>query len=219
MSHALAASRNPDEPQSRLQMLRRGELLEAAIAVIGEEGLSRLTLARVAARVGMSAASVNFHFASKVNLLNDTLYAVVQEFHDTISTIVETQSDDPLRALERIIAATFEPPLLDHGKAVVWYAFSAESSRREAYRDLSVPRYEKYRGQVSALFQRLSDEGRLYARLDVATITTAFIGLIDALSFDFMLDPESFDPESARGTTLKFLHGLIEEGPSSRAGR
>jgi hypothetical protein len=72
---------------------------------------------------------------------------------------------------------------------------------------------------VSALFQRLSDQGRLYARLDVATITTAFIGLIDALSFDFMLDPDSFDPASACETTMKFLHGLIEEEPSSRAGR
>lgn len=219
MTSSLTTPRNTDEPQSRLQMLRRGELLEAAIAVIGEEGLSRLTLARVAARVGLSAASVNFHFASKDNLLSDTLYAVVQEFHDTLSSVIAEHSDDPLRALEGIIRAIFEPPLFDHGKAVVWYAFCAESSRRDEYRELSVPRYEKYREQVSALFQRLSDEGRLYARLDVATTTTVFVGLLDSIEFDFMLDPESFDPETARGTAMKFLHGLVEEEPSKRAGR
>lgn len=216
MPGPIVAVRNPVEPQSRLQLLRRGELLDAAIAVIGEEGLSRLTLARVAARVGMSAASVNFHFASKVNLLRDTLDAVVVEFHETISSAIADHAGDPLRALEAIIAAQFEPPVFDHGKAVVWYAFSAESSRRDEYRNLSIPRYEHYRGQVSGLFQQLSDAERLYARLDVATITTAFIGLLDALWFDFMLDPESFDPESARSTATKFLHGLIElETPRS----
>ena len=143
--------------------------------------------------------------------------ATTQEFHDTISSVVETHSDDPLRALDGIIAASFEPPLFDHGKAVVWYAFSAESSRRDEYRKISVPRYEKYRAQVSALFQRLSDQERLYPRLDVATITTAFVGLLDSIWFDFMLDPGAFDPERARGTAMKFLHGLVEEESSRRA--
>jgi TetR/AcrR family transcriptional repressor of bet genes len=210
MPRALPAIRTTEEPQSRLQLLRRRELLEAAVAVIGEEGLSRLTLARVAARVGMSAASVNFHFATKENLLRDTLDAVVQEYHDTISSVIAGHPGDRLGALEAIIAAQFEPPVFDHGKAVVWYAFSAEASRRDEYRALSVPRYERYRDQVFALFRQLSEEGRLYSGLDVATISTAFIGLLDSLWFDFMLDPESFDPKSARGTATKFLHGLVE---------
>jgi TetR/AcrR family transcriptional repressor of bet genes len=210
---ATLAAGQSEEPQSRLQLLRRGELLGAAVAVIGEEGLSRLTLARVAARVGMSAASVNFHFATKVNLLRDTLDAVVQEFHDTISSIIARHSDDPLLALEAITAAHFEPPLFDHGKAVVWYAFSAESARRNEYRNLSVPRYERYRAQVSALFHQLATEGRIDSRLDATTISTAFIALLDSLSFDFMLDPESFDPQAATGIATKFLHGLIEIAP------
>jgi hypothetical protein len=38
------------------------------------------------------------------------------------------------------------------------------------------------------------------------------------LWFDFMLDPESFDPESARGIATKFLHGMIEIPPSRQGG-
>ena len=216
MPRSSLAGSNPEEPQSRLQLLRRGELLEAAVAVIGEEGLSRLTLARVAARVGMSAASVNFHFATKENLLRATLHAVVQEFHDAVSAIIESHPEDPLRALEAIAAAHFEPPLCEHGKSVVWYAFSAESARRVEYRELSVPRYEKYREQVLSLFRRLASEGRLYSRLDEKTISTTFIALLDALSFDFMLDPDSFDPKSANDAVSKLLKGLVEP---SRPGR
>ena len=214
MPHPLKVDRRLDEPQSRLQVLRRRELLDAAIAVIGEEGLSGLTLARVAARAGMSAASVNFHFASKVNLLRDALQDVVQEFHDTVSAVIDAHPEDPLRALEALVKVVYEPPLFDHGKAVVWYAFSSESSRRDEYRDVSVPRYERYREQVSDLFQRLSEQGRLYERLDVATVTTTFIGLLDALWFDFMLDPETFNPDSARRTAIQLLHGLVEVEPS-----
>jgi AcrR family transcriptional regulator len=219
MTRALPALAYSEEPQSRLQLLRRRELLEAAVAVIGEEGLSRLTLARVAARVGMSAASVNFHFASKLNLLRATLNAVVVEFHEMISSVIADHADDPLGALEAIIAAQHAPPIFDHGKAVVWYAFSAEAACRSEYRALSVPRYERYREDVAALFQQLSEQGRLYAGLDVATISTAFIGLLDSLWFDFMLDPESFDPKSARKLATRFLHGLVETDSQRRARR
>ncbi|MDH5308125.1 MAG: TetR family transcriptional regulator C-terminal domain-containing protein [Myxococcales bacterium] len=216
MPFQLLAAVHPREPQSRLQMLRRGELLDAAVAVIGEKGLSGLTLARVAARVGMSAASVNFHFDSKINLLRDTLHAVVQEFHNTITTVIASHPADPLEALEAIVAAQFEPPLFDHGKAVVWYAFTAESSQRSEYRDLSVPRYERYRAQVAALFQQLSDAGRLYPRLDVATLSTTFVGLLDSLWFDFMLDPEAFDRPRAVATALHLLRALVDVERSER---
>jgi TetR/AcrR family transcriptional repressor of bet genes len=209
MPSSLVIAVQPGEPQSRLQRLRRGELLEAAVAVIGEEGLSRLTLARVAARAGLSAASVNFHFDSKDNLLRETLRAVVLEFHDAISAAIACHPDDPVAAIEAVIDVQFSPPILEHGKAVVWYAFTAETPLRGEYRELSVPRYERYRAQMAELFEQLSEAGRLSSRLDATMISTLFVGVMDSLCFDFMIDPAAFGPKRAIQVARSFLREIV----------
>ena len=66
---ALSGARTTRTPKPN----RRQELIEAAVATIAEEGLSGTTLAKVAARSGLTAAAVSFHFSSKETLLLETL--------------------------------------------------------------------------------------------------------------------------------------------------
>ena len=58
-----------------IKAMRRDELMDAAIAVIGEEGMANATMAVIARRAGMSAGLVNRYFQSKEELFK----AVVRE--------------------------------------------------------------------------------------------------------------------------------------------
>jgi len=60
--------------------VRRSQLIAAAIAAIAEHGLSNVTLAKVAAGAGLTAASVNFHFTSKEALLLAILRQLAEDF-------------------------------------------------------------------------------------------------------------------------------------------
>ncbi len=53
----------------RLNVDRRAQLIEATIDVVYRDGLSRLTLAKVAQQAGLSTSIVNFYFKTKEQLL------------------------------------------------------------------------------------------------------------------------------------------------------
>src|SRR3954453_5991308 len=53
--------------------LRRGELLEAAIHLIGAQGLDAVTHRAVAAEAGVPAASTSYYFRSKDELIDEAL--------------------------------------------------------------------------------------------------------------------------------------------------
>ena len=75
---------------SSIQTERRRLLMDATISAISEHGLSKLTLAKIANIAGLSAGSVNFHFASKEALLMETLTELAREFEQRILHSLET---------------------------------------------------------------------------------------------------------------------------------
>ena len=68
---------------------RRRQLIDATVMAIAEHGLSGLTLAKVAVRAGLTAASVNFHFTSKDALLQETLRHLADEFDGAVRGAVQ----------------------------------------------------------------------------------------------------------------------------------
>ena len=63
---------------------RRGELLDAAVAVIRRDGAQALTLDAVAAQAGVSKGGLLYHFASKRELLDAVVKRWLDEFQDDI---------------------------------------------------------------------------------------------------------------------------------------
>lgn len=55
---------------------RRDQIVEATIAVLATEGYRSASIARIAAEVGVSKALVLYHFASKRELMRETLFQV-----------------------------------------------------------------------------------------------------------------------------------------------
>jgi AcrR family transcriptional regulator len=59
--------------------VRQKEIIAAALGIVGEHGLERLTMKNIAARVGFSDAAVYRHFRNKA----DVLSAMVDDFVDS----------------------------------------------------------------------------------------------------------------------------------------
>ena len=114
---------------NRLNVDRRGQLIESTIEVIYREGLSRLTLAKVARDAGLSTSIVNFYFKTKEQLLLETLQTVSQEYEAAVDKAFES-SPDPIETLRALVDATLDPELCTPARAAVWYAFMGESQAR-----------------------------------------------------------------------------------------
>jgi DNA-binding transcriptional regulator YbjK len=68
----VAASRSRSTPARRQRgERRRREILEAALRVIGRDGVAGLTHRAVADEAGVSLAATTYYFASKADLLRE----------------------------------------------------------------------------------------------------------------------------------------------------
>ena len=85
-------------------------LLDAARAILEDQGLAHVTIRSVAARAGVSTMNVYSRFGGKDGLL-DVLFA---EGHDLLGEQLERLPDDDLPNTVRAIAKTYREFAIDH---------------------------------------------------------------------------------------------------------
>jgi AcrR family transcriptional regulator len=71
-------------PRPRLDHVRRPAILAAAAEVIRERGLENARVSDVADRVGTSAPSILYYFASKAELLKEALTSVEERYYEDL---------------------------------------------------------------------------------------------------------------------------------------
>ena len=70
-----------DEPSAKRPPLNRRRIVEAAVAVVDEVGLSGLTIRRIAGELGVSPMAIYSHVADKAELIDLFVDFVVGEAH------------------------------------------------------------------------------------------------------------------------------------------
>ena len=198
---------------SRLNVDRRGQLIEATIEVIYCDGLSRLTLAKVARQAGLSTSIVNFYFKSKEQLLLETLQTVSREYEIAVDRAFSLSSD-PTKTLRALVEAMLDPELCTPARAAVWYAFMGESQARGDYIEAVRVRELAIRQRVEVLFTTLfEDAGDTKTKIShAAPLARAFDALIDSVWEQSMMEPDTVDLGAARKTCLDYLQSVLPLG-------
>ena len=88
-------------PINTVRLDRRRQLIDATVTVIYRDGLSRLTLAKVAATAHLSTGIVNFYFRSKELLLLDTLNALALEYETAVNKVLDGEAEKMLTSNRR----------------------------------------------------------------------------------------------------------------------
>lgn len=78
-----------DAGRSFIERARRRQILEAAVAVIAQEGFAQASLARIAARAGISKGVISYHFAGKAELIHQVVVSVYTEGAERVGPAVE----------------------------------------------------------------------------------------------------------------------------------
>jgi len=181
-------------------------LVEATMEAVVEHGFSKLTLAKIAARAGMTAASVNFHFKNKDALLLATLQTVADEYQQVLEHAIEQASDDPLDRLFAVCEATLDKRVTTQNKMAVWYAFSLESRTRDDYEVICGARDQFYYETIECCCDELVARSD-YPDRDAHAIGYALAGLIDHLWQDFLMG--AGDPVQAKATVRNFIEATF----------
>ena len=73
------SSSGRNEEQSFICDARRTQIIEATIATLNETGYVRASLAQIAKRAGISTALISYHFNNRMDLINQTVEALLRD--------------------------------------------------------------------------------------------------------------------------------------------
>jgi AcrR family transcriptional regulator/ribosomal protein S18 acetylase RimI-like enzyme len=194
---------------SSIQAERRRLLIDATISAISEHGLPKVTLAKIANIAGLSAGSVNFHFASKETLLMETLTELASEYEQRILHALDTAGHGPARKLLALMDASLDPELTEPRKTAVWFAFASEARSRADYQRICGAQDRK----IFAITLQLCDEiihlGKKQGQMNARAMANAVQGLIDEIWEEILYTGDGYDREDGRQVYLSFLASVF----------
>lgn len=135
MSKSVVSKRKPNSSKREAKVVaRRQSLIDAAINVIAEHGLTGVTVSTIAKEAGCSYGVVSFHFQTKDGIIFAALDYLAEEYQSTISRNLEKEAS-PAQRIRKMIDSDFNAKASNAKKVAVWVAFWAEAVRVGEYKE------------------------------------------------------------------------------------
>lgn len=189
--------------RASLRQIRKQEITEAALEVIGEVGLPDATLSMIGKRAGLSAPLMVHYFEDKsliVEACMRRLAAVlVREF------LVRMRPDaNHAERLDALIDSCFSLANFAPGTMATWLEFWLQIPRK--------PNLKRLHKAISARFwsnMRFAFSG-LVPREAVDDGVQGLSAMIDGFWWRYAIDPESVDLEQAKRVCRTFVRQYVE---------
>ena len=171
--------------------VRREQIAEAALSLVANQGLRRLSIAAVARRVGLVPSGIYRHFKNK----DEVLAAVLDRIEQRLLANVEAarqETDDPLECLKGVLMRHIR--FIREGRAIPRMIFSDDvhagnPERRQRVLQILM----RYSGEVGQIVQRGQAQGRIRSELDPQTVTLMLFGIVVPAGILWHLTEGGFD--------------------------
>ena len=151
---------------------RRQSLVKAAYDSIAQDGLKGLRVRNVAARAGMTHATLHYYFATKEALLQAVIeYAVFQRL---LVYVPYEEEGTPAEGLHTFLMSLYQRMQEDPTTFLVLYELLRRGHEDPAIRDLFLQQriYGDWHGGLVSLIQAGIEQGQFRSDLDPATIAS-----------------------------------------------
>ncbi len=187
-------------------------IIEAAIAVFVEQGVSKASLEEIAERAGVTRGAVYWHFKNK----NDIFRALHDEMHNSImeTVLADLESDhpEPLRQLEELCIGLMHDmqndPVKRDIKKIFYlkcdYSGDMEKTLCEMNADKQqcMPVFARY-------FEKAQKKGHITADADPQTLTLALGCYLSGIVGEYLRNPGAVDLERQGPALLRhFFKGF-----------
>jgi DNA-binding transcriptional regulator YbjK len=199
-----APTRGRRDPRGEL---RRAELLEAAIHLIGAHGLDGVTHRAVAAEAGVPAASTSYYFRSKDELIDEALRLLATREIERLRARRDALGDGAadLEAMAAALGAWIEEQLTPEGQVAMLaqYQLQLEAARRPEAREILAA----WKDGTDDLAETAM---RSLGATDIETSAILLICAIDGLRLRLMASGhEPLRGEALRAVIRALLVGLV----------
>ena len=197
-------------PKVGMAPIRRKQLVEAAIAVIHEQGFAQATVARIARRAGISSGMVHHYFADKDDLLFATMRHLLSDLRaDVVTRLAGT--DTPAARIHAIIDACFGDAQFDEQVFSAWLALYGNARHSKRLSSILAIYHKRLRSSL------LHDLKRLMPQAEAARIAEGVAAMIDGLWLRYALTGKPDDPETPRALTRDYVGAALDRSSHANA--
>lgn len=171
--------------------IRREQIAEAALSLVADQGLRRLSVAAVARRVGLVPSGIYRHFKSK----NEILDAVFERIEARLLANVAAarkENADPLDCLKDVLMRHIR--FIREGRAIPRMIFSDDvhaGNPKRRQRVLQI--FGRYTGEVREIVRLGQSQGRIRPELDAQTVAMMVFGIVVPAGILWHLTDGGFD--------------------------
>lgn len=184
--------------KSRLSAeVRRALLEDAARACIARGGIRDFTVDKIVAEAGVSRGLITHHFGS----MDGLLVAVYSRMYDEWLAAISAPRSG-LAPIDALIEALVSPTLFSRDVLNVWLTLWGEIATNPVLRAEHRARYGEYRETIVAALRNAAPPG---SSIDLDTVASAFICLVDGLGVQRCIDPDRLPEAAARSACWALL--------------
>jgi TetR/AcrR family transcriptional repressor of bet genes len=190
-------------PKLGMGPIRRRQLVEAAIAVIHEQGFANATVARIARQAGISSGMVHHYFKSKEDLLFATMRHLLAELRsDAIARLARAAGPD--ERIRAIIDACFGEEQFEEQVFSAWLALYGNARHSGRLRSILSLYHRRLRSSLVHELRRLVPEA------EAQRLAEGVGAMIDGLWLRYALTGKPDHPETPRALTRDYLAASLE---------
>lgn len=194
-------------------LLRREEILRAAIVTFGAKGYYNGSLVEVAEQVGMTHAGVLHHFGSKDQLLIQML-----EYRDR-ADVEHLEGKQPPAGIDlfRHLAETARLNMSRPGIVQTYTVLSAEAVTNDHpgqawFRS----RYDVLRALLSASIVQVCGDENPPTEAEIGSAAASILAVMDGLQIQWLLDPDAVDLAQATAFAIEAILSAVVRGRKLR---
>ncbi len=199
----------PPNKRTEQAAATRRRLIEAAARLFAQHGYSASSVAAIGEEAGVSRGLVNFHFASKANLLHAVINQLVSELEQQMFPTEPT--GDPLEALAVLVQAHRRFLTEQPERARLLFRLQAEALSPTLGLDAFAELHRRWLARTKPWWEQALASGQIDPTLDHNAVATFTIGALRGIALEWLLVPDAVDVNAAYQHLVRSLQAGLAE--------
>jgi AcrR family transcriptional regulator len=171
--------------------IRREQIAEAAMQIVANQGIKRLSIAALARRVGLVPSGIYRHFRNKDAILDAILEVIERRLLANVAA-ARAGASDPLEILHEVLVRHIQ--FIREGRAIPRIIFSDDfHDGRSERRQRVLQIFKRYHAQLIVLIRQGQTEGRIRPDADPETVAMMIFGIVVPAGILWHLTEGGFD--------------------------
>jgi AcrR family transcriptional regulator len=197
-------------PRINVGKIRRGQIIDAATAIISEQGLQNLSLSEIEKKAGMSRGQLTYYFKTKEDILLAVFDRLLEIMHERAQACdAQGEGWERLRAL--LGHLLLSPPAFPEF-AALQYTFLSQISHREDFRRRLADLYEQWRVYMSKDFADELRRRPAHRKVSPRALAVLVQAVLHGLFVQRAAEPEAYDPQELFDLLLDLLSTYLWAG-------